>query len=64
MEESFRFFDDMRTRMLEESQIKIAQWYRRLKRERLERQEREKAELERKAKIDKKKKRDAANSKN
>ena len=64
MEESFRFFDDMRTRMLEESQIKIAQWYRRCKRERLERQEREKAELERKAKIDKKKKRDAANSKN
>ena len=31
MEESFKFFDNMRTKMLEESQIKIAQWWKNIK---------------------------------
>ncbi len=62
MEESFQFFDNLRNKMLEESQVKIAIWWRRKVQERLEREERERAEQEKKRANDKK--RNKQNAKN
>ena len=60
MEESFAFFTDMRNRMLEDSQIKIAYQWRKLVESRRKKEEAERAEIERKRKSNLNKK----NSKN